>query len=173
MRWATSAVGRCTKPLRGNDPLVFCKIIVWTPLAQALRIAGGLYLVWLSVKSLRSALSDNAINQIEDSRTNQASRAFGRGLLVHLTNPKAVLSWLATVAIGTSSSASPASAFIVVAVCWCIGIVIFVDTLLRLLIHAQQHSMQLHAKRLMHSLRQCSAQLDCSCLHVETKVPMH
>ncbi len=98
---------------------------VWTPLAQALRIAGGLYLLWLSIKSIRSALSDETGIDAAGRCTDRLGRAFGRGLLVHLTNPKAVLPWLATVAIGTSSSASPHSAFVVVAICWSLGILIF------------------------------------------------
>lgn len=99
---------------------------VWTPWSQALRIVGGLYLLWLSYKSCRSALSKKTITPVDDTGKSHTLRAFGRGLLVHLTNPKAVFSWMATVAIGTSSaSASPGFAFIVVGVCWCIGITIF------------------------------------------------
>lgn len=98
---------------------------VWTPLAQFLRIAGGLYLLWLSIKSIRSALSGEAANTINHNQTHHAGRAFATGLLVHLTNPKAVIGWLATVAVGTASSTSAATAFIVVAVCWSLGIVVF------------------------------------------------
>ena len=98
---------------------------VWAPWTQALKIAGGLYLLWLSFKSCRSALANNTIAPPQNKQGHLISRAFARGLLVHLTNPKAVFSWLATVAIGTSSATSPSFAFLVVAVCWCIGIVIF------------------------------------------------
>jgi threonine efflux protein len=99
---------------------------VWSPWTQALRVVGGLYLLWLSCKSVRSALSKESINPVDITGTSHAGKAFGRGLLVHLTNPKAVFSWIATVAIGTSSAAAtPGFTFIVVAVCWCIGIAIF------------------------------------------------
>ncbi|MFT5894527.1 MAG: threonine efflux protein [bacterium] len=99
---------------------------VWTPWTQALRVAGGLYLLWLSFKSIRSVVSKKSINTFEDTSSSHIGRAFGRGLLVHLTNPKAVFSWMATVAIGTSSAAAtPEFAFLVVAVCWSIGVTIF------------------------------------------------
>ena len=101
-------------------------LAVWAPWGRALRVAGGLYLLWLSVRSIRSALATRAPAPAADGRADRARRAFARGLLVHLTNPKAVLSWLATVAVGTSSATTPIDPFVVVAVCWCLGVVVFV-----------------------------------------------
>lgn len=57
--------------------------------AEALRIAGALYLIWLGYKSLKGALLPAPITETSPP----ARRAFLRGLLIHITNPKAILSW--------------------------------------------------------------------------------
>ncbi|MEO0916442.1 MAG: LysE family transporter, partial [Pseudomonadota bacterium] len=57
--------------------------------AEALRIAGALYLIWLGYKSLRSAIGTSR----PTDPAPLAGKAFLRGLLIHLTNPKAILSW--------------------------------------------------------------------------------
>jgi threonine efflux protein len=48
-----------------------------------------------------------------------------RGLAMHLTNPKAVLSWLATVTVGIPAGASPHLAWVVVGGCMLMGVAIF------------------------------------------------
>lgn len=94
----------------------------WT---EALQLAGGIYLVWLSISAIRSALTDKRRSRKRRRGTDRANKAFGRGMLVHVTNPIALLSWMTTVAIGTSSASVPWFAFVVVAACWCIGFSIF------------------------------------------------
>jgi threonine efflux protein len=44
---------------------------------------------------------------------------------MHLTNPKAVLAWLATVTVGIPANASPHLAWVVVAGCMVMGVGIF------------------------------------------------
>ncbi len=73
---------------------------VWV--ADALRIAGALYLVWLSYKSLKGAI--RPFSKTEPPPP--AGRAFIRGLLIHLTNPKAILSWGAVYAVALPPGAS-------------------------------------------------------------------
>lgn len=105
---------------------VAAALSVWTPWGQALRVAGGFYLLWLSYKSVRSVISQKSTLIDAKARADHVGSAFGHGLLLHLTNPKAVFSWMATVAIGTSSpSMPPQFAFVIVGVCWCIGVTIF------------------------------------------------
>lgn len=61
-------------------------------LFEALRYAGASYLLFLAYKSLKSAAhahSDLSARSVPGS----AVRVFGKGALIHLTNPKAVLSW--------------------------------------------------------------------------------
>lgn len=60
-----------------------------------LRFAGGAYLLWLAVKALRSMLrGDPVAIRLDETRLSNAA-AYRRGLLVLLTNPKAVMMWAA------------------------------------------------------------------------------
>lgn len=76
---------------------------IW--LFDLVRYAGAAYLLWLAFKSLRSAWLGNAARAVE-IRPNQL---FLKGLLLHLTNPKAVLSWGSIYAIALVPDA-PATA---------------------------------------------------------------
>lgn len=94
------------------------------PLAEALRIAAALYFFYLAIRSARSALKN------EPATTKPASSGelfsdFQRGLLLHLTNPKAVLVWLATISIGLPQDGGGASPFVIVASCGVLGAFIF------------------------------------------------
>lgn len=70
--------------------------------AEALRIAGAAYLIWLGYKSLTGALRPSPRFEAAPP----ARRAFLRGLLIHLTNPKAILSWGAIYAVALPQGAS-------------------------------------------------------------------
>ena len=76
---------------------------VW--LFELIRYAGAAYLFWLAIKSLRNAWRGRAPNAAASS----SRRLFVKGLLLHLTNPKAILAWGAIYAIalpvGSSASA--------------------------------------------------------------------
>lgn len=67
---------------------------------SALKIAGGLYLLWLALQSLRAARQgDRAIADRAAPR-----RLFWSGLLLNLSNPKAVFAWMATLSLGMGSA---------------------------------------------------------------------
>lgn len=97
----------------------------WTIWADVLRIAGGLYFLWLSIKSVRNALSTTKHFQVESSHIDQLGRAFGAGMLIQLSNPQTVLTWFATIAVGTSLMSPTWFAYFIVSVCWGIGMVIY------------------------------------------------
>lgn len=65
---------------------------------EALRWAGATYLMWLAVKSARAALRPGGASarMVADETPR---RAWARGALIHLTNPKAVLFWGAIFAL--------------------------------------------------------------------------
>ncbi len=65
----------------------------------AIKIAGGLYLLHLAVKSARSALAPSAQQQAETTPAPLGAQ-FRRGLFLHLTNPKGVLGWIAILSLG-------------------------------------------------------------------------
>jgi len=63
-----------------------------------LRYAGAAYLLFLALKSLRSALSpDKAM--LQRAVTGSSADLFLKGALIHITNPKAILAWGAVYAI--------------------------------------------------------------------------
>lgn len=70
--------------------------------AEAVRIAGALYLIWLGYKSIKSAMKPKVQAEVAPP----ARRAFLRGLLIHLTNPKAILAWGAVYAVALPAGAS-------------------------------------------------------------------
>lgn len=72
---------------------------VWV--MEVVRYAGALYLLWLAFKSLRSAWQGNLPKAQDVSR----KQLFVKGLLLHLTNPKAILGWGSIYAIALSPSA--------------------------------------------------------------------
>ena len=76
---------------------------VW--LFEAVRYAGAAYLLYLAIKSLRSAWLGGTVKPQQASRVG----AFARGLMLHLTNPKAVLGWGAIYAIALTPEAEPMS----------------------------------------------------------------
>lgn len=83
--------------------------------------AGAAYLLWLAVKSLRSAWQGHSANQIPP----RARRLFLKGLLLHLTNPKAILSWGSIYAIALTPDAPPAAVWSLFAALSLSSIVLF------------------------------------------------
>tara|TARA_R110002020_G_scaffold335143_1_gene550286 strand:- start:3753 stop:4373 length:621 start_codon:yes stop_codon:yes gene_type:complete len=67
-------------------------------LLSFLKFAGGLYLLWLAVQSGRSALRKADITESWPEQ----GRWFRRGLILNLSNPKAVVAWMAALSMGLS-----------------------------------------------------------------------
>ncbi|WGH79214.1 LysE family translocator [Jannaschia ovalis] len=63
-----------------------------------LKILGGGYLLWLAFASGRAAASDEPVRA-------RAAAGFRAGLVLNLSNPKAVFAWTATIAVGTPAAA--------------------------------------------------------------------
>jgi threonine/homoserine/homoserine lactone efflux protein len=72
----------------------------------AIKIFGGLYLLWLAYKSFKSAASDLDIEAIAVAgKRRSALGYFRRGYTVQMTNPKAALSWIAIISLGLQEGA--------------------------------------------------------------------
>lgn len=72
-----------------------------------LKVLGGLYLIWMAYKSFRSALA--ADRKLADNPKSVIRKnLFSRGLALHLTNPKAILSWAAVITLSQSETGSTA-----------------------------------------------------------------
>ncbi len=61
----------------------------------AMKILGGGYLLWLALKGLRAAIQNKPGAISPSGKTLSNTQAYLRGLLVLLTNPKAVMMWAA------------------------------------------------------------------------------
>lgn len=69
---------------------------VW--IFEIIRYVGAAYLLWLALKAMKSALKPGAAGQ-ERQINGSHWAVFTKGTLIHLTNPKAILSWGAVYAL--------------------------------------------------------------------------
>jgi threonine/homoserine/homoserine lactone efflux protein len=93
---------------------------VW--MFEVIRYAGAAYLFYLAVKSLRAAWRGQA------RRAPPAADGvlFVKGLLLHLTNPKAVLAWGAIYAIALAPGAPAAAVWQLYGLLICVSAMVFV-----------------------------------------------
>lgn len=119
MFWATVATVGIAAALLAYSQFLF-----------AIKIFGGLYLLWLAFKSGRTAFRRTALAPAAETSSKadrprpQALRAlYVRGALLHLTNPKAVLVWASIVALSSDHASRSHGA--VIAGCAAIGVVVF------------------------------------------------
>ena len=73
---------------------------------EAMRYVGAAYLGWLAWKSARSAVRSGA-NAVAAGAVSSARKAYGKGLALHLTNPKAILFFGSLYAVGIPQTATP------------------------------------------------------------------
>lgn len=76
----------------------------YTIVMITLKVLGGVYLLWLGYKALRSAASARDMGT-RAVRLQGIAAYFRRGLMVQMTNPKAALATLAIVSIGVHAGA--------------------------------------------------------------------
>lgn len=65
----------------------------------AIKIAGGLYLLYLAYKSAKAALSADKVKMKNEASAKKAA-LYRKGVLLHLSNPKAILGWIAIMSLG-------------------------------------------------------------------------
>ncbi|NKB51437.1 MAG: LysE family translocator [Rhizobiaceae bacterium] len=87
-----------------------------------LKIGGGLYLLWLAFRALRSALSADAKLNAHQTKP---GNYWLQGLAIHLTNPKAVLAWVAILSIGVQQGAPAWHSIAMFGSCALLGIAVF------------------------------------------------
>jgi threonine/homoserine/homoserine lactone efflux protein len=89
-----------------------------------LKILGGLYLFWLSYKSIKKVcIKEQSINKNTDSILN--SKLFVQGLALHVTNPKAIFTWVAIVSLALPQVPSHTMSLVVVVGCMLLGVLVF------------------------------------------------
>lgn len=90
-------------------------------LFEVLRYLGAAYLMYLALKSLRAAWAGAPPATIAAP----TGRLFVKGALIHLTNPKAILSWGAIYAIALPSGADLSAVWALFAILFSASIVVF------------------------------------------------
>lgn len=94
------------------------------------KLAGGLYLLWLAWQAARKAWRANTAmpgpGELEASGPMPSlASTVGRGLALHLTNPKAIFVWLSCVSLALPPGARQADALAVVGHCGLISASVF------------------------------------------------
>lgn len=64
-----------------------------------IKLLGALYLLWLAVKSFKSAMTASEFPAPLPGEKRRDTEYFWRGVIVQMTNPKAALTWLAILAV--------------------------------------------------------------------------
>ncbi len=86
-----------------------------------LKLIGGAYLFWLAFKSARSAAQMTEISpQLKDEE-----RSFVRGLLLNLSNPKAVFAWMAVLSFGLGEGYVTGHVVVATGLCSVLGLLIY------------------------------------------------
>lgn len=88
-----------------------------------LRWFGGAYLLWLAFQSARSAMT--LAVEPEDAYPASDGRLAIRGLVLNLSNPKAVLAWISVLALGVESADGGSGLAVTTALCASLGLVIY------------------------------------------------
>ena len=92
---------------------------------EIIRYAGAAYLGWLAIKALRRAMVPGSA-QAGTPFSGSARNLFLKGTAIHLTNPKAILSWGAIYAIVAPSDATLATLLGYFALLYAGSILIFI-----------------------------------------------
>jgi len=100
-------------------------LLAFSGLMVGLKIFGGCYLLWLAFKSGRSAWQPRPAQARASGAHLSLRRLYARGLLLHLTNPKAILVWISVVALASPANGGAPHMLTTVAGCLAIGMLVF------------------------------------------------
>ena len=84
-----------------------------------LKVIGGVYLLWLAVQSARSVTAPKGEGDLDTGR----GLWFWRGLMLNLSNPKAVIAWMAALSMGLGVDAGPTMLVFTTGACMALGAV--------------------------------------------------
>lgn len=102
-------------------------ISAYPELLIVIRIFGICFLLWLSYKAVRNAMtskiaSNNITRKID---TTGKFKVFLQGYAVHITNPKALIVWTTIISVGVPPNSSPIVPYLIVLGCSILGIIVF------------------------------------------------
>jgi len=93
---------------------------------EILKIAGGLYLLYLGWKAFRAAsLKEEDLPSLVRSSDRSSRQLFLRGYAIHVTNPKAIFAWLAIISLGLPPGAPGTAIAVIIGGCLASGLLIF------------------------------------------------
>lgn len=93
-------------------------------LVEVMRYVGAGYLMYLAYKASRSAVANKPL--VPAAPTHRSfKRLYMKGLLIHLTNPKAIFSWAAVFAVVVPVGADPAYIFKVFLALSAVSVLVF------------------------------------------------
>lgn len=99
-------------------------LVLYPDLIKAIRLLGGLYLLWLAFGAFKKVLSPTAghLAEIAKIRYQRGFSAFIKGLLIHLTNPKAAFVWLSLTALAVTPQTPIAALVLLVIVAFLLSL---------------------------------------------------
>jgi len=104
---------------------VLTVLATFAQLLIVLKIGGGLYLLWLAFKSGKSALCRaDAIEFMASDKRVANGKLFRQGMLMHVGNPKAILTWAAIMSVALKPDL--AASTLPMIICGCAGICVVV-----------------------------------------------
>lgn len=119
--------GSCTWAITASVGLA-ALLTRYAGLLQMVKIAGGLYLLYLAYRALRSAsraVDMPSLAAADRAPSRSLRRTFLLGYAIHLTNPKAIFAWVAIISLGLPAGAPAASVVLIVGGCLLTGLVAF------------------------------------------------
>lgn len=105
---------------------VLTVLSTFAQLLIVLKIGGGLYLLWLAFKASKSALSpaDPPVFKTHDKRF-AYGELFRQGILMHVGNPKAILTWVAIMSIALKPGVAAYTLPMIIVGCAAICVAVF------------------------------------------------
>jgi threonine efflux protein len=91
----------------------------------AIKIGGGIYLLYLGGKSARSAMKSTLLDRTPETGPLDYGKLYRRGLMLHLTNPKSILSWIAIMSLGLKADAPGHTTLAIILGCAILGVTVF------------------------------------------------
>ncbi len=122
------ALGVLTGSLCGQLAAAGMTTTLLTRFAEALivmKLAGGLYLLFLAWKSAKSAMTEKS-STVADVTPASRLASYRRGVLLHLTNPKAILGWGAIMTLGLKPDAPAYTLPAIIGGCAVLGFIVFI-----------------------------------------------
>lgn len=95
----------------------------------AIKVLGGLYLLWLSWKAATAARARSHVQTAASGSGPQRGLAatYRTGVGMHLTNPKAIVVWASVIALALPQGGKEGDALLIVGACALLGAVVFVS----------------------------------------------